>query len=204
MKRRSLQEDGFTLIEMMVTIAVMIVVMFALYSVFDMTVRVFMFANDKVEAVENARLGLERMEREIRAAYPYDKPSGDEQLFDGVGTTRITFGNDRGIGDRYIDQATEEIAYGLSATGPPYTLQRAVGSGTPQPVVEYIGEFDDGTPGLRFVVPEEERHRPRGYERRTRDRGGEDHDRRGQGRASAGDHHRRGPEEPGLTACSGG
>jgi prepilin-type N-terminal cleavage/methylation domain-containing protein len=151
MKRRSLQEDGFTLVEMMVTIAVMIVVMFALYSVFDMTVRVFMFANDKVEAVENARLGLERMEREIRAAYPYDKPSGDEQLFDGMGTTRITFGNDRGIGDRYIDQATEEIAYGLSATGPPYTLQRAVGSGTPQPVVEYIGEFDDGTPGLRFV-----------------------------------------------------
>ena len=68
-----------------------------------------------------------------------------------MGTTRITFGNDRGIGDRYIDQATEEIAYGLSATGPPYTLQRAVGSGTPQPVVEYIGEFDDGTPGLRFV-----------------------------------------------------
>jgi prepilin-type N-terminal cleavage/methylation domain-containing protein len=151
MKRRSLQEDGFTLVEMMVTIAVMIVVMFALYSVFDMTVRVFMFANDKVEAVENARLGLERMEREIRAAYPYEKPSGDEQLFDGMGTTRITFGNDRGIGDRYIDQATEEIAYGLSATGPPYTLQRAVGSGTPQPVVEYIGEFDDGTPGLRFV-----------------------------------------------------
>jgi prepilin-type N-terminal cleavage/methylation domain-containing protein len=151
MKRRSLQEDGFTLVEMMVTIAVMIVVMFALYSVFDMTVRVFMFANDKVEAVENARLGLERMEREIRAAYPYEKPSGDEQLFDGMGTTRITFGNDRGIGDRYIDQATEEIAYGLSATGPPYTLQRAVGSGTPQPVVEYIGEFGDGTPGLRFV-----------------------------------------------------
>ncbi len=150
MKRRSLQEDGFTLVEMMVTIAVMIVVMFALYSVFDMTVRVFMFANDKVEAVENARLGIERMEREIRAAYPYDKPSGDEHLFDGMGTTRVTFGNDRGSGDRYVDQATEEITYGLSSTGPPYTLQRAVGAGTPQPVVEYIGEFDDGTPGLRF------------------------------------------------------
>ena len=35
---------------------IMIAVMFALYSIFDMSLRVFRFGNDKVEAVENARL----------------------------------------------------------------------------------------------------------------------------------------------------
>ncbi len=50
----------------------MIVVLSALYSVFDMSLRVFSFGNDKVEAVESARVGMEKMEREIRAAYPVD------------------------------------------------------------------------------------------------------------------------------------
>ena len=68
-KERFLKEErGFTLTEMMVTIMIMIVVFFALYSIFDMSLRVFSFGNNKVEAVENARLGLEKMEREIRAA----------------------------------------------------------------------------------------------------------------------------------------
>jgi len=84
-KRRSLRdESGFTLTEVLVTIMIMVVVLFALYSIFDMGLRVFAFGNDKLEAVENARLGLERMEREVRAAYPYDRTneeSDDDYLF---------------------------------------------------------------------------------------------------------------------------
>src|SRR5215203_4405921 len=64
------EEKGFSLPEMLVTIVIMMVVFFALYSVFDMSVRIFSYGSNKVEAVESARLGLERMEREIRAAYP--------------------------------------------------------------------------------------------------------------------------------------
>ena len=141
------------MIEMMVTLTVMVVVLLALYSVFDMSVRVFSFGNDKVEAAENARLGLEKMGREIRAAYPYDKgdpATPDPRLFAGTETARVTFGNDLGGGDRRVDAATEEITYSLSPAGPPYTLLRTVGSGSPQPVVEFIGEFDDGAPGLEF------------------------------------------------------
>ena len=37
---------------MMVTITIMMVVFFALYSVFDTSVRIFMFGSNKVEAVE--------------------------------------------------------------------------------------------------------------------------------------------------------
>ena len=46
------EEGGFTLTEMMVTIVIMIVVLFALYSIFDMSIRVFSFGNDKIEAME--------------------------------------------------------------------------------------------------------------------------------------------------------
>ena len=53
-------EDGFSLTEMMVTVLVMIMVMFALYSIFDMGLRVFSFGNNNVEATESARLGLEK------------------------------------------------------------------------------------------------------------------------------------------------
>jgi prepilin-type N-terminal cleavage/methylation domain-containing protein len=99
------EERGFSLPEMLVTIVIMMVVFFALYSVFDMSVRIFSFGSNKVEAVESARLGLERMEREIRAAYPV---ASDSHLFfsaNGSATnppqampaqTQITFGNELG------------------------------------------------------------------------------------------------------------
>ena len=123
------EERGFTLPEMLVTIVIMMVVFFALYSVFDMSVRIFMFGSNKVEAVESARLGLERMEREIRAAYPV---ASDSHLFfsaNGLATTnppqampaanQITFGNElgaEGAGDRTIQCGTpcEYITYKLT------------------------------------------------------------------------------------------
>ena len=74
-------ERGFTLTEMMVTIMIMMVVFFALYSIFDMSLRVFSFGNNKVEAVESARVGMEKMEREIRAAYPVDASRSDDLFF---------------------------------------------------------------------------------------------------------------------------
>ena len=138
MRERLLREEsGFTLAEAMVTIMIMIAVMFALYSIFEMSLRVFSFGNDKTEAVENARLGLERMEREVRAAYPYDKPNGNNTLLTSWTSNSITFGNDLN-GDRKIGSATEQITYGLSG-GSPATLQR-----NGQPVVEFVQDVDGG------------------------------------------------------------
>ncbi len=88
----------------------MVTVMFALYAIFDMSLRVFSFGNDKVEAVENARIGLSRMEREIRAAYPQDKPNGDNTRLSNREPGRISFGNDIGPINRRIDDR-EEISY---------------------------------------------------------------------------------------------
>jgi prepilin-type N-terminal cleavage/methylation domain-containing protein len=150
-------EQGLTLAEVMVVMTIMLVVMFALYGIFDATLRIFSLGSDKVEATQNARLGLERMEREIRAAYPYDAGASppDGQLLATMEPTRVAFGNDGGAGDRRIVPATEQISYSLSASGPPYTLQRTVGGGTTQAIVEGIGAFEDGTPGLLFEYLEE-------------------------------------------------
>lgn len=127
------EESGFTLVEVMVTIMLMLTVMFALYSIFDMSLRVFGLGNDKTEATQNARLGLERMEREIRAAYPYDKANGNKTLFTARTAAQITFGNDRN-GNRLVDP-NEVISYRRGDD--PNTLVRE-NSGTSQPVVEFV------------------------------------------------------------------
>ncbi len=155
--RLLMDENGFSLTEVLVTMLIMIIVLFALYSLFDMTMRVYSVGNDKVEAVENARLGLEKMKREIQAAYPFDVTDdstvsantsaiANDYLFWNPAspsaaampsTTSITFGNDLN-GNYRVDTATEQITYSLSGT----TLRRTVGTGTPQPVVEFVQEVD--------------------------------------------------------------
>ncbi len=135
MTRRLLREEGgFTLTEMLVTMMMMLTVMFALYSIFDMSMRVFSFGNNKIEAVETARVGLDKMARELRAAYPVDMVNGKTNLFWNTGapttilpspppaTGPITFGNDRNGNRRVYDSATgvldpgEQITYSLSGT----------------------------------------------------------------------------------------
>lgn len=134
MGRRVLkEEEGFTLTEVLVTMMLMILVLFALYSIFDMSIRVFSFGNDKVEATENARIGLARMEREVRAAYPKDKaadPADETLFFPGTGANSISFGNDVN-GDRIVGTG-EEITYTLDGT----TLERNT-----QAAVEFVSDL---------------------------------------------------------------
>ncbi len=145
------EQDGFTLPEMMVTIAVMVTVLFSLYSVFDTSIRVFSIGNDRVEAVENARLGLERMSRELRAAYPYDKVNGQPHLFWGSAdpTTAamptsgaVTFGNDVD-GNRKVD-AGEQISYALGAGSSALLLRNGEG------VVGSVSDADGDGQALTF------------------------------------------------------
>jgi prepilin-type N-terminal cleavage/methylation domain-containing protein len=163
------EEGGFTLPEVLVAMTLMVVVLFALYSIFDMSIRVFGFGNDKVEAVENARLGLEKMEREIRAAYPYDKPAGKDHLLWNPGypatgeippSDRISFGNDLD-GNRRIEcppppapsSACETITYDVYRPGG--TTADALGrsrssGGVRQPVAGYVEDVDGDGEALAF------------------------------------------------------
>ena len=144
------REAGFTLVEVLVAATMMFAVLFALYAVFDVSVRAFGYGGDKMDAVGNARLALDRMEREIRAAYPYD-PTTDpprrylfldplDPTMPAVPTaTRIAFGNETG-GDRKIS-ASEVVGYYLSG----HDLRRSKG-GSVQTLVDSVA-----TDGLRFT-----------------------------------------------------
>ena len=160
MRERLLRDQrGFTLTEVLVTMMLMIVVMFALYSIFDMSLRVFSFGNDKTEAVENARLGLAKMEREIKAAYPQDKAAdpSNATLLTTWTANQITFGNDRD-GNRKIECSSlgippcEVISYQVYDTGGGnYALGRANSSGgTLQPAVEFVDRVSSSDTGLKF------------------------------------------------------
>jgi type II secretory pathway component PulJ len=141
------EEGGFTLSEMMVTIVIFIVTLFALFSLFDMSIKVFMFSNNKVEAMGNARQGLETMEREIRQAYAFNRGAGDTHLLNDMDATQIEFGNDLD-GDGIIEcdapPNCEIISYSLDGQ----TLMRTSGDldgdgiSDPQPAVEHVDYVD--------------------------------------------------------------
>jgi len=163
MRGRFLREErGFTLMEMMITTIIWIVVLFALYSVFDMSITALRVGNNKVEAGEGARVGLERMEREIRQAYAFNRdatPTPDTRLFEpwnATNATQITFGNDLDgdgksgptAGECPNINACELISYSVDpATG---TLMRTSGGFPPQPMVEDVDYVDATNTGLSF------------------------------------------------------
>ena len=137
------EERGFTLTEMMVTIVVWIATLFALYSLFDMSLKVFMVGNNKAEAMENARLGLEKMEREIRQAYAFDRAAGDTHLLNAMDPTQIEFGNELDETSPPIIECPnsngdcEIISYSLDGQ----TLMRTSG-GDPEPVIEHVDDVE--------------------------------------------------------------
>ena len=149
---------------------VMLLAMAAIYSVFDMSIRVFMFGNDKVEAVESARLGLEKMERDIRAAHPFNgsdaSAENDHLFFDpgnaGTGampvSDRISFGNDLGsIADGKIDCPNpdgrcEYVTYRLTAAN---SSRACTGANAPCVLrrVNTANFANVGEPVVDFVQP---------------------------------------------------
>ena len=169
MKERFLREErGFTLMEMMITTIIWIVVLFALYSVFDMSLTAFRVGSNKVEAVESARLGLEKMEREVRQASVLDRSIDPNKIFQTTPaqTTQIRFGNDLD-GSRMIEcpnaadpPQCERIGYQVyqPAGSTTYALGRDnTSAGTTntvanlEPVVEQVDRVSATNTGLRFT-----------------------------------------------------
>lgn len=125
------EESGFTLSEVLVAMTMMVTVLFALYAIFDASVRIFRYGNDELEALESARLGLERMEREIRAAYPHDSGT----LIDTGGRYEISFRN------RPESGPPRTITYSLSGGTSSYLLRNGQRMAGPL----------DGPEGVRFA-----------------------------------------------------
>jgi hypothetical protein len=174
-------EGGFSLSEMLVTIMIMIVVFFALFSIFDMSLKVFSFGNNKIEAVESARVGMEKMEREIRQAYKYNSASEQTHLFFDTATPAaaltvpptiredLTFGNDLGAPGasngiiecgspcEYITYKLTDASGAADCTAAPCTLWRVNGTNS-GPVAENLAVNDEtdgiANDGLSFTLLE--------------------------------------------------
>lgn len=149
MRRRVAGEAGFTLPEALVAMVLTAAVLLALYAVFDAGVRVFGAGRDRAEAAQAARLGLARMEREIRAAYPRDKSAGDVTLLADFDEERLVFYNDLNGNRRAVDPATglaepgEAISYSLGAGGAPLRNGRLL--------VPSAGDVDGDGKALTFA-----------------------------------------------------
>lgn len=134
-------ESGFTLPEVLVAMVMMLTVMFALYSIFDMSLKVFSFGNDKTEAVENARIGVAKMERELRAAYPEDRANDNETLlFPDTNADTIVFRND--LDGNRIAEPDEEIRYYVSADDEKLLRKEGSGSGDGDSVAESLSSLN--------------------------------------------------------------
>ena len=134
-----------------------------------MSIRVFAFGNDKAEAIENARLGLEKMEREIRAAHPVDRsdPAKRHLFFSARGVAsdppeampsaaEITFGNELGrTGDGRITCGSpcEYVTYKLASTA---NSARACSNATAPCTLRRVdanNSANSGDPVVEFVQP---------------------------------------------------
>jgi prepilin-type N-terminal cleavage/methylation domain-containing protein len=146
-KRMRLLKDerGFTLTEILVTTIIMVFVLSALYSVMDMSLRVFSYGNNKVEAVESARVGMEKMEREIRQAYNYDLTSDPKKTYLFLNpvspTTALTLPAPNADGQVVVS----ELTFGNELPGAPGAGNGKIECGTPCEYITYKLTNADGT-----------------------------------------------------------
>src|SRR5215217_3847461 len=136
-------ERGFTLTEMLVTIMIMGVVFSALGSILDMSLRAFSLGNNKVEAVESARVGMEKMEREIRQAYRFNHPASQDHLFFTTAspTTALTLPAPDADGRVVVN----ELTFGNDLPGVPGAGNGVIECGSPCEYITYKLTNADGT-----------------------------------------------------------
>jgi prepilin-type N-terminal cleavage/methylation domain-containing protein len=130
-------ERGFTLTEILVTTIIMVIVLSALSSIFDMSIKVFTFGNNKVEAVESARVGVEKMEREIRQAYRFNhnaSPPQDYLFFSPASpTTALTLPAPDADGRVVVN----ELTFGNDLPGVPGAGNGIIQCGSPCEYITY-------------------------------------------------------------------
>lgn len=126
---------GFTLIEILIAMAIGAVVMAAVVDTFVTQRKSYNLQEEISEMIQNARIGMDMISRDVRMA-GYNPAAGS---FDAIpyDTTKLEVRADRN-GDGDPDDADETIAYFYDAA----TLQIIrQANGTQQPLAEHIKPF---------------------------------------------------------------
>lgn len=125
--RECRNNSGFTLVEMMVALALLSVMFISLYGFFLSGVIVWHRSQDKAEVEENLRIGINRLARELRQAkgiVSFNSTCGGKLIFTGSDGSSISYFRSTS-GD--AEQA--------------YQLTRAVNGAGNNPVARYIREI---------------------------------------------------------------
>jgi type II secretory pathway pseudopilin PulG len=128
-------EEGFTIVELLISILVSAIVLAAVSAAFIVQNKSFSNQEQVVDAQEHARAALQLMTKELLMA-GYDPTAGADAGILVADSHTIRFTMDI-VGDGDVADANEDITYALDATENQVT--RKVGSsGTPQPIAENI------------------------------------------------------------------
>lgn len=137
--------SGFTLVELIIAMAIGLIILGALYSVFTMQNRTLSIQEQMTEMQQNARIGMEIMLRDIRmAGYNPTKTtswsSGTKPGLTSAAANSLSFVSDLNANDDTTATSAnpeENIAYDRYDDGGISCLRRTV-NGTGNPVVENI------------------------------------------------------------------
>ena len=111
---KSDEEGGFTLVELMVTMAVMSVVATAVMSVAFSTLRTTSTVTNRRDVFNDGRFALDQLSGQVRQGESVDATSTAQTLrFSG-----------------YIDGVAKSIVWRATGTSAPYTLQQSTNGGT--------------------------------------------------------------------------
>jgi type II secretory pathway pseudopilin PulG len=120
--RISAAESGFSLIELVLTVTLLMFVMGSLLTIFESVQRSAAFTENRSETLDSMRLSLDQMTKEIRQATAVSPNSTSSRL----------------EMDTYILGVTKQVVYEASGT----ELTRSVNDGTPVVLQDHVTSTD--------------------------------------------------------------
>ena len=141
----SRRNNGATLVELMVTLAVMSVAMAIVASTLILVERATNQIEHSSVAVDAARLVSASLDRELRSADCISEPG------ENIYSDTLTF--DTTINTKGSVTLTYKVIYGDAPVSPNGIVTRAEGLGAPRTVITEVGPAPKGTDGLRKKDP---------------------------------------------------